>query len=73
MCLLFILKDIFKHAEQYVKEYSQKEKDEIRLKLKQRSPKKIYIPDELKLAFVIRMKGINGVIPRVRKEFSCFD
>ena len=33
------LKDIFKHAEQYVKKYWQKERDEIRLKRKQRSPK----------------------------------
>ena len=72
MCLIFILKDIFKHAEQYVKEYSQKE-GEIRLKLKAKKLKNFYIPDELKLAFVIRMKGINGVSPRVRKVFSYFD
>ena len=60
-------KDIFKHAERYVKEYWQKERDEIRLKRKTKKPKKFYIPNEPKLAFVIKIKGINGVSPCVRK------
>ena len=60
-------KDIFKHAEQYVNLYWQKERDEILLKHKAKKSKNFYIPVELKLAFVIRIKGINGIIPRVRK------
>ena len=60
-------KDIFKHAEQYVKEYWQKERDEIRLKRKAKNSKNFYIPVEPKVAFVIKIKGINGVSPRVKK------
>ena len=60
-------KDIFKHAEQYVKEYWQKERDEPLLKRKAKKSKNFYFLDEPKLAFVIRIKGINGISPRVRK------
>ena len=38
-------KDIFKHAEQYVKEYWQKERNEILLKRKAKKSKNFYIPD----------------------------
>jgi len=60
-------KEIFKRAEQYVKEYRQRERDEIRLKREARKCGNFYVPDEAKLAFVIRIKGINGVSPRTRK------
>ena len=60
-------KDVFKHAEQYVKEDWQKERNEILLKLKAKMSKNFYIPDEPKIAFVIRIEGINGVSPRVKK------
>ena len=48
---------IFKRAEQYVKEYRQKEADEIRLKRTAKKYGNFYVPDEPKLAFVIRIKG----------------
>ncbi|XP_064383513.1 large ribosomal subunit protein uL30-like [Halichondria panicea] len=60
-------KTIFKRAEQYVKEYRLKERDEIRLKREAKKNGNFYIPDEPKLAFIIRIRGINGVSPRVRK------
>nr|AAX48837.1 L7 [Suberites domuncula] len=60
-------KEVFKRAEQYVKEYRLKERDEIRLKREARKNGNFYIPDEPTLAFVIRIRGINGVSPRVRK------
>ena len=50
-------KVIFKRAEQYVKEYRLKERDEIRLRREAKKNKNYYIPDEAKLAFVIRIKG----------------
>ena len=46
-------KDILKHAEQYLKEYWHKERDEIRLKHKAKKSKNFDIPVEPKLAFVI--------------------
>ena len=48
---------IFKRAEQYVKEYRLKESDEVRLKREARRHGNFYVPDEPKLAFVIRIKG----------------
>ena len=50
-------KEVFKRAERYVKEYRQKERDEIRLKREARKCGNFYVPDEPKLAFVIRIKG----------------
>lgn len=60
-------KIIFKRAENYVKEYRKCEKDEIRLKRLSKMQGDYYVPEEPKLAFVIRIRGINGVSPRVRK------
>lgn len=48
---------IFKRAEQYVKEYRVKERDEIRLARQARNRGNYYIPGEAKLAFVIRIRG----------------
>ena len=47
----------FKHAEAYVNEYIQAEKDEIQAKRIARSQGKYYIPADAKVAFVIRIKG----------------
>ena len=47
----------FKRAESYVKEYRQKEKEQIRLKRTAKSAGNYYVPDEAKLAFVVRIKG----------------
>jgi 60S ribosomal protein uL30 len=60
-------KTIFKRAEQYIKEYKRKERDTIRLKRVARKHNNFYVPDEPKLGFIIRIRGINGVSPRVRK------
>lgn len=48
---------IFKRAEAYVKEYRDKEKEEIRMKRVAKSTGDYYVADEAKLAFVIRIKG----------------
>ncbi|KAJ3188511.1 60S ribosomal protein L7 [Irineochytrium annulatum] len=60
-------KVIFKRAEQYVKEYRQKERDEIRLKRVAKGSGSYYVPAEAKLAFVVRIKGINKIAPKPRK------
>ncbi|XP_033118288.1 60S ribosomal protein L7-like isoform X2 [Anneissia japonica] len=60
-------KVIFKRAEQYIREYRRKERDEIRMKRQARSAGNFYVPAEAKLAFVVRIRGINGVSPRVKK------
>ncbi|KAJ8598284.1 hypothetical protein CTAYLR_006014 [Chrysophaeum taylorii] len=58
---------VFKRAEKYLEEYRLAEKDEIRLRREAKANKSIYVPAEAKLAFVIRIRGIIGVSPKVRK------
>ncbi|XP_046397617.1 60S ribosomal protein L7 [Ischnura elegans] len=65
-------KEIFKRAEKYVKEYRRRERDEIRLARQARNRKNYYIPGEPRLAFVIRIRGINQVSPKVRKVLQLF-
>ena len=50
-------KVIFKRADQYVKEYRNKEREEIRLKREARKTGDFYVPAESKVYFVIRIKG----------------
>ncbi|KAM0095875.1 60S ribosomal protein L7 [Aspergillus fumigatus] len=58
---------IFKRAEAYVKEYRDAEREKIRLARVARQQGNFYVPDEPKLAFVIRIKGINKIAPQPRK------
>jgi len=60
-------RNIFKRAERYAREYSAAEKKDIRLKRIARATGSFYVPDDPKLAIVVRIRGINGVSPKVRK------
>ena len=64
--------DIFKRAEKYVKEYRVRERDEIRMKRQARKAGNFYVPDDPKLAFVLRTRGINGLHPKPRKVLQLF-
>ena len=63
-------KVIFKRAEAYVKEYRAAEQDEIRRRRQVKSAGKFYVPPEAKLGFVIRIRGINQVSPKVKKALQ---
>lgn len=63
---------IFKRAEKYVKEYRSAAKNEIRLSRQAKQHGNFYVPAESKLAFVVRIRGINGVHPRPRKILQLF-
>ncbi|KAL3134882.1 60S ribosomal protein L7 [Trebouxia sp. C0010 RCD-2024] len=60
-------RDILKRAESYVNEYRQQEKDFIRLKREAKKKGGFYVEDEAKLAFVVRIRGINDMHPKTRK------
>merc|ERR1712216_938254 len=60
-------KTIFKRAEKYVKEYRSQENDLVRLKRQAKKAGNIYVEDEAKLAFVVRIRGINGMHPKTKK------
>merc|ERR1712117_387827 len=59
-------KEVFQRAKKYVKQYREKERDEIRLK-REAKKNSYYVPAEPKLAFVMRIRGINQVAPKVKK------
>merc|ERR1712198_187638 len=61
---------IFKRAEQYTKEYRAKERDEIRLRRMAKRDGNFYVPAEAKLAFVVRIRGVNQVSPKVKKALQ---
>jgi len=58
---------IFKRAEKYVKEYRDAEREKIRLTRLAKADGSLYVPDEDKLVFVVRIKGINKIAPKPRK------
>jgi large subunit ribosomal protein L7e len=60
-------KEIFKRAEQYVKEYRTAERSLIRLRRQARAAGNFFVEPEAKVAFVIRIRGIMGVSPKVKK------
>ncbi|XP_063716231.1 large ribosomal subunit protein uL30-like [Symsagittifera roscoffensis] len=57
----------FKRAEKYAAEYKKQYTDKFRLAREARNNSKFYVPAEAKLAFVIRIRGINGVHPKTKK------
>merc|ERR1712062_392479 len=65
-------KVMFKRAEKYVKEYRVMERDTIRLNREARKHGNFYLPPQPKLAFVMRIRGINGIHPRPRKVMQPF-
>ncbi|KAF1921249.1 ribosomal protein L30, ferredoxin-like fold domain-containing protein [Ampelomyces quisqualis] len=61
---------IFTRAEKYVKEYRDAERERIRLRREAKKNDSLYVPAEAKLAFVVRIKGINKIDPKKRKTLQ---
>jgi len=58
---------MFKRAEAYLKEYQTAERAIIDAKRAARAAGDFFVEPEAKLALVVRIRGINGVSPKVRK------
>eukprot|EP01100_Stratorugosa_tubuloviscum_P007645 TRINITY_DN315_c0_g1_i1.p1 TRINITY_DN315_c0_g1~~TRINITY_DN315_c0_g1_i1.p1 ORF type:complete len:257 (-),score=123.10 TRINITY_DN315_c0_g1_i1:110-880(-) len=58
---------IFQRAEKYIKEYKTQQANLIRLKRSAKRAGIFYREPEAKLAFVIRIRGINAIDPRTKK------
>lgn len=58
---------IFKRAVKYQRQYQGVERDEIEKLKAARRAGNYYVPAQPKLAFVIRIRGINGLAPKPRK------
>merc|ERR1712154_18862 len=63
---------IFKRAEKYVREYKAREADLLRMRRQAKKMGNYYVESEPKLAFVLRIRGINGMHPRPRKVLQLF-
>merc|ERR1711976_73949 len=63
---------IFKRAQNYVKEYKMKEQEQIKNYKEMKKTGNFIVPDEPRLAFVIRIRGINGLSPKPRKVLQLF-
>ena len=62
----------FKSAEAYVKEYKALENQEIANKRKAKAENKLYYEPEAQVVCVVRIRGIIGVSPKVRKILRLF-
>jgi len=60
-------KIIFKRADVYVKEYLEREREDVRLRRVAKAAGDYYVPAQPKLYFVIRIKGINNLAPKPKK------
>ncbi|KAK2083799.1 60S ribosomal protein L7, partial [Saguinus oedipus] len=58
---------IYEKVKHCHKEYRQMYRTEIQMARMARKAGNLYVPAEPKLVFVIRIRGINGVSPKVRK------
>jgi len=62
----------FKSAEAYVKEYKALENQEVANKRKAKAENKLYYEPEAQVVCVVRIRGIIGVSPKVRKILRLF-
>lgn len=60
-------REIFRRAVKYQRQYQGVERDEIEKLKAARRAGNYYVPAQPKLAFVIRIRGINGLAPKPRK------
>ncbi|KAL0237190.1 hypothetical protein PCE1_000587 [Barthelona sp. PCE] len=61
-----------KRAEAYAKQYRQKEQDVARIQREAKKSGNFYVPEEAKVALVIRIRGINAVCSNTRKILQLF-
>uniref|UniRef100_A0A0B6YTU7 Large ribosomal subunit protein uL30 n=1 Tax=Arion vulgaris TaxID=1028688 RepID=A0A0B6YTU7_9EUPU len=59
-------------AEKYAKQYRLKQADDLRLRRQAKASGNFQVPEEAKVAFVVRIKGINKIHPRPRKVLQLF-
>uniref|UniRef100_A0A2I3HJK7 Ribosomal protein L30 ferredoxin-like fold domain-containing protein n=1 Tax=Nomascus leucogenys TaxID=61853 RepID=A0A2I3HJK7_NOMLE len=64
---------IYEKAKHYHKEYRQMYRTEIRMARMARKASNFCVPAEPKLAFVIRIRGINGVSPKLLRLHQIFN
>jgi len=64
--------EIFKRAERYVKRYKAQKKLLLHNKHEAKAHGNFYVPDEPRVAFVMRIRGVNQIHPKPRKVLKLF-
>ncbi|ELW48750.1 60S ribosomal protein L7 [Tupaia chinensis] len=64
-------KFIYEKSKHYHEEYRQMYRADIQMARVARKAGNFYVPAEPKLAFVIRIRGINGVSPKIQNVLQC--
>jgi len=59
-------------AQKYAAEYRKSQRTELRLRREAKAAGNFYVPEQAKLAFVVRIKGINKMHPRPKKVLQLF-
>eukprot|EP01035_Chromulina_nebulosa_P019069 gene19069-24891_t len=67
-----LIKDITARTQTYEEEYIQLERTAIDSRREAKANSQIFVPAEEKVVFVIRIRGINGVSPKVKKILQLF-
>merc|ERR1711918_271949 len=57
----------YKNAEKYTKEYRALAKQRVRMHRQAKAAGNHFVDDEAKLAFVVRIRGLNGMHPKTKK------
>ena len=65
-------KKIYERAEKYANEYDELERTAIDNRRQAKATEQFYVPEEDKVVFVIRIRGIIGVSPKVKKILRLF-
>merc|ERR1712176_550777 len=60
-------KEIVKKTAKYYKQYEAADKEEVRLAREAKANGNYYVPAEARLAFVVRLRGVNNIPPKPRK------
>ncbi|PAA60336.1 hypothetical protein BOX15_Mlig033608g2, partial [Macrostomum lignano] len=63
---------VFKKAEKYQLQYESMAKSELQKARQAKKHSNFYVPAEAKVAFVVRIRGINGLHPKPRKILQLF-
>mmetsp|Transcript_16035 Transcript_16035/g.16774 ORF Transcript_16035/g.16774 Transcript_16035/m.16774 type:complete len:241 (+) Transcript_16035:32-754(+) len=65
-------KKIYARAQKYAEEYDQLERTAIDNRREAKATDQFYVPEEDKVVFVIRVRGIIGISPKVKKILRLF-
>ena len=60
-------KEIFKKTEKYYKEYAAADLEQVRIRREAKANGNFYVPADARLAFVVRLRGVNNIPPKPRK------